>query len=582
MKKNYTLFTFGLIVIAINSLKAQCPTPSLVTASPSTLCAAGATTTLNATASGASINWFTVPVGGVAIGSSASAANFSINPSVTTTYYAESFVTGGSTTNYTYTGAFQSYTVPAGVTQMTITAIGAAGGTLTANGFHLGGFGASMRGVFTVVPGNVLKIMVGGKGFPDPSTSGGGGASGVSIAGAVAIVAGGGGGVDFQQPTYANIHASLLTAGNMGGGSNPGGVAGADGSDAIYSSVNISRGGRGWNFNNNGSFGLNGTSVLTTTTVGTFGIGGGGGSVGYGYCNCGGGGGGYSGGGAGLPNSTGGGGGSINNGTSQLNTAMVGTGNGTVTIVISGSACTSSARTPVTVSVGSTPTISATSGAICAGNSFTIVPSGASTYSYSGGSAVVTPTANTNYSVTGTNSLGCVGSNTAVSSVTVNANPSVTSSTSNSIICVGQNAVLTASTSATSYTWNTGATTLSVSVSPTVTSTYTVSVSNAAACVATSTITVTVSLCTGINENYANSISVYPNPNNGILNINLTSALTQNSSLEVYDAIGKLVVKQTLTSELNVLNISNLDNGIYTFKVLNNSTLIKIGKIVKQ
>jgi hypothetical protein len=75
---------------------------------------------------------------------------------------------------------------------------------------------------------------------------------------------------------------------------------------------------------------------------------------------------------------------------------------------------------------------------------------------------------------------------------------------------------------------------------------------------------------------------VYPNPTSGLVNVILTSELSKNSTIEVYDAIGKLVVKQTLTSELNVLNISNLDNGIYAFKVLNNSTLIKIGKIVKQ
>ncbi len=89
MKKNYKLFTTGLIAIAINSASAQCPIPSLVTASPSTICS-GATTTLNATAIGASINWFTVPVGGTAVGTSASAANFAISPTITTTYYAES------------------------------------------------------------------------------------------------------------------------------------------------------------------------------------------------------------------------------------------------------------------------------------------------------------------------------------------------------------------------------------------------------------------------------------------------------------------------------------------------------------
>ena len=81
---------------------------------------------------------------------------------------------------------------------------------------------------------------------------------------------------------------------------------------------------------------------------------------------------------------------------------------------------------------------------------------------------------------------------------------------------------------------------------------------------------------------YVNSISVYPNPNTGILNINLTSELAHNSTLEVYDALGKLVVKHSLDNELNTLNISNLTNGIYTFKVLNNSNLVKVGKLIKQ
>ena len=242
--------------------------------------------------------------------------------------------------------------------------------------------------------------------------------------------------------------------------------------------------------------------------------------------------------------------------------------------------CTNMAISSVTVNA--TPTISVTSGAICAGKSFTMVATGAGTYTYSSGSAIVTPTASTSYSVVGTNSLGCVSSNTAVSSVTVNINPTVAASSSNSLICLGENALLSASTSATSYTWNTGATTMSVSVSPTITSTYTVSVSNAAACVASSTVMVTVNACTGINELLENSIYVYPNPTNGFLNISLIAELSQNSSLEIYDALGKLVFKQVLVNELNTINIYNLVDGIYTFKVLNNSNLIKTGKLIKQ
>jgi hypothetical protein len=253
----------------------------------------------------------------------------------------------------------------------------------------------------------------------------------------------------------------------------------------------------------------------------------------------------------------------------------------TSSYTVSGSSaagCQSS--TVITISVNPTLAFSANSGSVCIGSTFTMTPSGASSYTFSSGTAIVTPTTTTTYTIVGVNSVGCYG--TQICTVTVNALPIVSATTSNTLICLGESAVLTASTTATSYTWNTGATTLSVSVSPTITSTYTVNVSNAASCSASSMVMITVSPCTGINEIFANSISVYPNPNNGLINISLTSELAQHSSLEIYDAIGKLVVKQVLANELNAINISNLNNGIYLFKVLNNSNIIKIGKLIKE
>ncbi len=581
MNKIYKLLSIGTFSILTNTVDAQCPIPSLVTASPSTIClGASTTTTLNATSAGSSINWFTVPVAGVSVGTSASGANITFAPATTTTYYAEAFVAAASaTTTFNYTGAMQTFTVPAGITQMTVDAKGAQGGGT------YGGNGGRTQAVITVTPGEVLNLFVGSKptiqlgpggyngggavtalpcgggsdGFP------GGGASDIRRAGTAfsnrIIVAGGGGGQGYSNG------AGGLGGGLIGGdgftswiaGTNgKGGTQSAGGAGGIYSSGPASA--------PSGSLGVGGNSAPTST-----------------YCTGGGGGGGYYGGGGGFVSAPGGGSNYVLAGaTSTVFTQGTQTGNGQIIITYLTGGCTSLSRTPITVSVGSTPTISVTSGAICAGNSYRMVASGAGTYSYTGGSAVVTPTTNTSYSVTGTSTLGCVGSNTAVSSVTVNANPSVSASTSNSLICVGGSVVLTASTSATSYTWNTGATTMSVSVSPTVTSTYTVNVSNATACVGSSTVMVTVSACTGIGEATSNSISIYPNPNSGLLNINLTSELTKNSSLEVYDALGKLVVNQVLANELNTINISNLDNGIYTFKVLNNSNTVKVGKLIKQ
>ena len=54
-------------------------------------------------------------------------------------------------TVFVYTGAMQSFTVPAGVTSITIQALGAQGG-------GNGGLGAKMTGTFTVTPGQVLQV----------------------------------------------------------------------------------------------------------------------------------------------------------------------------------------------------------------------------------------------------------------------------------------------------------------------------------------------------------------------------------------------------------------------------------------
>ena len=50
---------------------------------------------------------------------------------------------------------------------------------------------------------------------------------------------------------------------------------------------------------------------------------------------------------------------------------------------------------------------------------------------------------------------------------------------------------------------------------------------------------------------------------------NFVKLLSNNLTLEIYDVLGKLVFKQVVSNELNAINMSHLDNGIYVFKVLN-------------
>jgi hypothetical protein len=118
-----------------------------------------------------------------------------------------------------------------------------------------------------------------------------------------------------------------------------------------------------------------------------------------------------------------------------------------------------------------TLTISPTSAIICPGGSATLTASGGMTYTWNTGatSSAITVTAAGVYSVLGTTSTQCYGM--AMAGVSLVPNPTV--SVNSASICAGQTAVLVAS-GASTYSWNTGATTASIAVSPSVNTAYTV------------------------------------------------------------------------------------------------------------
>lgn len=150
-----------------------------------------------------------------------------------------------------------------------------------------------------------------------------------------------------------------------------------------------------------------------------------------------------------------------------------------------------STNTPVfSASVNALPTVALTGGAICSGNTFTMLPSGANTYTVTGGSFTVSPSSTTSYSLTGTSAQGCAGSNTAVATITVNTLPAVASTVTNSVICSGNTTTLNG-TGALTYTWTNGVIN-GAAFSPTITTTYTVTGADANSCTNTSVRTITV------------------------------------------------------------------------------------------
>jgi Glycine rich protein/RTX calcium-binding nonapeptide repeat (4 copies) len=239
------------------------------------------------------------------------------------------------TVTFNYTGAAQTWTVPAGVTEATFDLYGAQGGGSSQPAFAPG-LGGRATATITVTPGASIQVNVGGRGMV--SSTGTGGAGGFNGGGDGATGAGvgdGGGGASDIRLGGTEPANRVLVAGGGGG----------DGSTICGSSSNSAAGGAG-----GGSFGGDGGgcsatvvgggggtqntggSATSPATNGDFGVGGNGGGAATpnGLAGGGGGGGGWWGGGGGLGG--GGGGGSGHGPAGTVFATGVRSGDGLVTV----------------------------------------------------------------------------------------------------------------------------------------------------------------------------------------------------------------------------------------------------------
>lgn len=118
---------------------------------------------------------------------------------------------------FDYTGAIQTWTVPAGVTQIFVDVVGAQGGSASP---YLGGKGGKVSGILTVTPGDILQITVGGQSNDNIAVYGFGGNGGRStIYGTIARAGGGLSAISTTAPvTQAN--ALIIAAGGGGTATN--------------------------------------------------------------------------------------------------------------------------------------------------------------------------------------------------------------------------------------------------------------------------------------------------------------------------------------------------------------------------
>src|SRR5690606_26053557 len=69
----------------------------------------------------------------------------------------------------------------------------------------------------------------------------------------------------------------------------------------------------------------------------------------------------------------------------------------------------------------------------------------------------------------------------------------------------------------------------------------------------------------GLESLNAESVVVYPNPSNGMVNFKVTSANV--ASIEIIDMVGKVIATQQVVSELTTFDLSKLYDGTYFYRV---------------
>ena len=87
---------------------------------------------------------------------------------------------------------------------------------------------------------------------------------------------------------------------------------------------------------------------------------------------------------------------------------------------------------------------------------------------------------------------------------------------------------------------------------------------------------------TSIKDNLYSAFNVYPNPNNGILNISLTNS-SDKQTIEIKNIIGQTVYSQIASnSSTTTINLSDINKGIYTVSLINENGNSSAKKIIIQ
>ncbi len=79
-----------------------------------------------------------------------------------------------------------------------------------------------------------------------------------------------------------------------------------------------------------------------------------------------------------------------------------------------------------------------------------------------------------------------------------------------------------------------------------------------------------------VNDNQASDFYIYPNPSNGVYNVNLTK--NETTRFTVYNSLGQMVYQNTSNDIVNIIDLSQFKKGLYLLEI-NNGKSIKTRKL---
>jgi PKD repeat protein len=275
--------------------------------------------------------------------------------------------------------------------------------------------------------------------------------------------------------------------------------------------------------------------------------------------------------------------------SNSATTQLVTVGNGTYTVTVTDpSGCFDSDT--ITVTTNAAPVISAGQDqTICVPNSATLTASGGLYYIWSNNATTpsisVSPTTTTTYYVTGFDINGCSASDVVLVTVLPASNAQFTASV------VGATGVFTnQSTNAVTYSWDFGdGSPVNNTANPThtytVNGTYTVTLTVTGPCGSdTYTQVITISQVGLQDADLSNSLSLFPNPNDGKFTLSFDFTKAKDVTIQVLDVTGRIVYsdeQKGITSYNKQVGLENAESGMYSVRIITTEGVVT-EKIVVQ